>query len=60
MGTAPEGSPVDPDKMVVEEGTVVVWQWLSFNRFFAPGEDARRPVNLNGCASVSTVIWHAP
>jgi len=48
-----------PDKLesretYLEPGQLIVWRWLSMDRFFPPSEgDSRRQTILRGCASVS-------
>ncbi|KAL4242151.1 WD40/YVTN repeat-like-containing domain superfamily protein [Abortiporus biennis] len=39
----------DGDDIYYEEGTIVIWRWLGFERFFPP--DKPPQPNLRGCAS---------
>ncbi|KAH9950406.1 hypothetical protein B0H21DRAFT_723297 [Amylocystis lapponica] len=50
------------DDISYEEGTVVVWRWLGFDRFFPPGKPYQKVIR--GCASVQSFkvisAYHLP
>ncbi|EPT03858.1 hypothetical protein FOMPIDRAFT_1157736 [Fomitopsis schrenkii] len=49
---APRRLTDDLEKIDMENGTVQVWQWLGFNRFFPPDRgDKPLPKVMRGCAS---------
>ena len=45
----------DPDDLYFEDGTLAVWHWLGFDRFF-PASRPKPAKFMRGCASVSAVI----
>jgi hypothetical protein len=40
-----------PNDLYEEAGTLVLWRWLGFDRFFPPDKQYQKV--LRGCASVS-------
>ncbi|KAI0082300.1 WD40 repeat-like protein [Panus rudis PR-1116 ss-1] len=45
--------PADRERLYQAPGTIAVWRWLGFDRYFPPNKIP--PRNMRGCASVSTV-----
>lgn len=41
----------DRDDLYYEDGTIAIWRWLGFDRFFPEGRKAAQV--MRGCASVS-------
>ena len=43
------------DDLYFEDGTIAIWRWLGFDRFF-PASRPKPAKLMRGCASVSLVV----